>query len=281
MRLLLNLIFATLLLNLQIIDQNIGQVGDSIINYTDINGMKQGNWITKYSNGKTKYEGFFKNNKPTGKFVRYYDTGNIQSVAYFYDNSKYSSIKFYDNAERLLAAGRYKEQNKDSIWNYYLPEGKLISVEEYDNGKLNGTSKTFFYPSGLLHETINYKDNIKDGLYEKLWNDGVTPRLRVRYCNGMVCDTMFVYFESGKIESTIPYKDDKRHGLEMNYNEKGTRISVVPYKDGICLDPEKEKRETQEIQKLLNNKGRYMEPFQFDDPVDFLRKNQERDNTKY
>ena len=31
------------------------------LNYMDANGKKQGHWIQKYANGKTKFEGYFKN----------------------------------------------------------------------------------------------------------------------------------------------------------------------------------------------------------------------------
>jgi len=276
------LLILTFYISFDIYAQNVGQTGDSILNYTDINGMKQGRWITKYKNGKTKYDGYFVNNNPVGKFTRYLETGNLQSIAYFYDNSKSSSIKFYDAANNVIATGRYHNQKKDSIWNYFIqPEGKLMSVEEYNNGVLNGTSKTFYYPAGTLHEIINFKDGLRDGIYQKFWSDGKTPKLKMRYCAGIVCDTMFVYYESGKIQWVTPYKDDKRHGIEIQYNEKGERITVIPYKDGICLDPERAKQETREINKLQENKGRFLEPYQFDDPLDFLRKNQERDQTRY
>lgn len=277
-RILFSLLLTTVFFITGAYSQNIGQIGNSIENYVDINGMKQGIWEVKYPNGKTKYKGFFKNDKPIGKFIRYYNTGNKQSEAFFYD--KYSSIQFFDNAGGVVATGRYANQQKDSIWNYYLSDGKLISVEEYFNGVLNGVSKTFFYPLGLLHEIINHKNGIKDGVYEKYWSDGLTLRLRTKYCAGKICDTMFVYYPSGRIESTIPYYNDQRHGLEMNYNERGDMVEAIPYKNGVCLDPKKEIRESEELKKLIDNKGRYLEPYQFEEPTDFLRKIQNNDYTR-
>ena len=42
------------------------------INKTDNNGLKQGKWIKYHSNGKIKYEGNFKDDKPIGQMKRYY-----------------------------------------------------------------------------------------------------------------------------------------------------------------------------------------------------------------
>ncbi|MCB0756798.1 MAG: toxin-antitoxin system YwqK family antitoxin, partial [Flavobacteriales bacterium] len=38
------------------------------LNRKDENGLKQGNWKKLYKNGKTRYEGQFKNDKPVGLF---------------------------------------------------------------------------------------------------------------------------------------------------------------------------------------------------------------------
>ena len=56
--------------------QNVGQKGDTLINYTDINNMKQGVWRKVYPNGKLAYEGKFRNDKPIGVFNRYLDKRN-------------------------------------------------------------------------------------------------------------------------------------------------------------------------------------------------------------
>lgn len=251
--------------------QNVGQKGDEIKNYTDINGMKQGPWEVKYPNGQIAYVGYFKNNKPVGKFTRYYESGKLFSEAYFYDNSKYSSVKMYNTAERVIGRGRYCDQNKDSIWIFYLDNGMQIAQEEYNNGILHGISKTFYYPSGNLHEIIPYKDGKKHGLYEKYYSDG-RIRMRATYCDGLMCDTMKLYYPSGRIESEIPYKNDLRNGVEINYSESGKVTSTIPYDNGRCTDPAIELKKSKELEEIEKLKGTFPDINQFEDPLDFLRR---------
>lgn len=253
--------------------QNIGQIGDSIKNYTDINGMKQGNWKTLYPNGNLAYEGYFKNDKPLGAFKRYYENGKIQSESFFYENSKYASVMMYNNATRKIASGRYIDKLKDSVWHYYADNGTLILIEQYDAGKMTGESKLYFYPSGELSEVTNYEDGVKHGVYEKYYLDG-TLRLRTKYCHGVMCDTLFTYHTNGVKESETPYSNNRRDGVEKNYDDKGRLLSSVPYKEGVCQDPEQAKKESAEVERLLKNKGRYMESSQMQEPLDFLRKMQ-------
>ncbi|GAH37310.1 unnamed protein product, partial [marine sediment metagenome] len=40
---------------------------DTLLNQVDKNGLKQGYWKKYYDNGNIKYEGYFKNDKPTGE----------------------------------------------------------------------------------------------------------------------------------------------------------------------------------------------------------------------
>jgi antitoxin component YwqK of YwqJK toxin-antitoxin module len=254
-----------------VLAQNVGQTGDTLKNYTDINGMKQGHWQVNHPNGKPAYIGYFKNNKPVGKFTRYYKTGKVFSEAFFYDNSKYSTTKMYNNAGFVIAKGRYAEQQRDSIWHFFLDNGKPISQDSYKEGVLHGESRTFFFPSSTLHEIVNYKEGKKHGLYEKYYTDG-RIRLRAMYCDGVLCDTMRVFYPSGRVESEIPYVNDLRHGVEKNYSETGKVTSSVPYENGICTDPAVEMRKSKELEEIINQKGKFPDINQFKDPLEFLRK---------
>ena len=52
--------------------QNVGQEGsDTLLNYKDINGLKQGKWIKKYVNGQVRYKGYSVDNVPKGDFYQY------------------------------------------------------------------------------------------------------------------------------------------------------------------------------------------------------------------
>jgi len=67
--------------------QNVGQKGDTLINYKDINGMKQGRWSKKYRNGKPAYHANFKNDKLIGLYQRFYTSGKL-SLEVNYDKNE-------------------------------------------------------------------------------------------------------------------------------------------------------------------------------------------------
>ena len=95
-------------------------IGDTIINYTDINGNKQGHWEKKYQNGTIAYKAEFKNNKLVGEYTRYYQTGTIKAIIkYDITGNKGKAILYWDDGTKM-ATGNYINQNvKDSIWVYF------------------------------------------------------------------------------------------------------------------------------------------------------------------
>ena len=50
----------------------------SQINQTDKNGLRQGQWQKKYPNGQLMYEGQFKDDKPCGDWIRYFEGGQVK-----------------------------------------------------------------------------------------------------------------------------------------------------------------------------------------------------------
>lgn len=266
--------FATLLLALgETRGQNVGQTGDSIANYIDINGMRQGPWRVTFPNGTTAYEGYFKNDKPQGRFTRYYSSGKVNSVSHFYAEGDICSVTFYGTAGNIVAQGRYVDRARDSVWHFYKDDGQPQAIESYRGGKRDGESTLYYFARGGKQEVAYYKDDIKHGPYQKFYPDGTLAQ-RTRYCEGRICDTLFIYYPNGQVEHSIPYVDDRRSGVMRTYDESGNLRQAIPYKDGVCLDPEVEVKENEEVRRLERNKGRYLEASQMDDPLDFLRKNQ-------
>ncbi len=100
------------LLTIQVVAQNVGQTGDSIVNYTDINGFKQGFWQQKYFNGKVKYEGYFRNDKPYGEFKRYDERGRLTSILNYSMIGDTAEAKMFHENGKIAALGRYINKNK-------------------------------------------------------------------------------------------------------------------------------------------------------------------------
>jgi len=56
-------------------------------NQSDAKGLRQGKWLAKYPDGKTRYEGSFRDNKPVGEWKRYHENGKLKANLYYKENS--------------------------------------------------------------------------------------------------------------------------------------------------------------------------------------------------
>lgn len=75
-----------------------------------LNGNKEGLGMTMLTD-KTKYEGYYKENKKSGKGTYYYSNGQTKST------------------------GSFLNGKKTGDWNYYDEMGEITKIVEYADGK--------------------------------------------------------------------------------------------------------------------------------------------------
>ena len=179
-----------------------------LTNQTDANGKKQGPWKKYDKEGKLKYEGQFKDDKPTGKFTYYYPTGKVKTESVFSNNGTITRTKSYDEVNgKLMAVGKYVNEKKDSVWTYYNVDQVVIATEIYTNGIKTGTWKSY-YPDGKLLEVKTYKNGLLDGPWEQ-------------------------YFESGAIRTKATYVKDKLDGVATYYQGEKLKVAEGRFVKGL------------------------------------------------
>ncbi|UPT69151.1 MAG: hypothetical protein M0D57_11275 [Sphingobacteriales bacterium JAD_PAG50586_3] len=215
-------------------------------NQTDANGKKQGPWKKYDAEGKLKYEGQFKDDKPDGKFTYYYGDGKTKMVSVYSANGTVARVKTYDELySKVMAEGRYVNEKKDSIWTYYTldakQESQLISTESYDKGIKTGTWKTF-YPSGKLFDSKIYKNDLLEGAWLEYFEDG-TPRLKATYVKGMLQGVATYYALDGKKVAEGRFEKGMRHGVWIVQNPEGKMVNEK-YNMGQLIEPKKKDTKT-------------------------------------
>lgn len=250
------------------VSQNVGQVGDTLLNYKDINGLKQGKWIKKHYSGEKMYEGYFVDDLPKGLFFRYDRKGRLKARQYFYgDSLQASTIMFYPKGD-TLSTGKFYNKRKDSIWHYYNEDGKLLMVESYKKGVYHGDF-IYYRTDGKKWQYIHYTNGEKDGIWKQFYDNG-QPMFEAVYREGMRQDTFKTYYENGQLEVEVPYKDDLKHGKFFLYDEKGNIIEQRNYVNGVADNQNSlDRQETQRIDNLLKNRGKFTEPY--DEGSDIFR----------
>jgi uncharacterized protein len=240
--------------------QNIGQHGDTIINYIDINGNKQGHWEKKYRNGNIAYKADFKNNKVIGEYKRYYESGPVKSIIKYDKYGNKGKVVFFWDDGTKMAVGNYVNQNvKDSIWLYYATDGILIMLESYKNGKKDGISKKF-WRNGKPSQEVPWENDMVNGAYREFYESGKTL-VETGYKKGVNDGLFFRYYESNRIAIKGFYKNNMEEGKWQYFDSKGNLLYEIEYKNGV---PVNEKQLNEEFKKQMKewdrNKGKFSEP---------------------
>ncbi|MCE5348057.1 MAG: hypothetical protein LLG13_17460 [Bacteroidales bacterium] len=238
---------------------SICQLGTEI-NKTDPQGRKQGHWIKKYPDQSIMYDGFFKDNHPTGEFKRYDENQTLKSVLVFNNEGSEALATIYHPNGYIASKGKYINQQKEGKWQFFSGSisGYLICEEYYSKNKKNGQSVKF-YPDSTVAERITYIDDIKQGEWIQYHRNGAVS-LKSNYLDGKINGRFEVWFDNGQIEFSGQYKDDTRDGLWYIYKKDGALKYKLEYVSGVTNDRQMDIDESDYLDSLEKNKGKTADP---------------------
>lgn len=192
--------------------------------------------------GKLIYEGEFKNDIPVGKFKYYHLNDSVRALLFFRDNGKVATARLFHPNGKKMAEGKYiNKETKDSTWNYYSEDGKIISSEKYVNGKKEGKSFVYF-PEGNISEEKNFKDGLEEGEF-KQYLDATRIKAKGNYVKGNYHGRICFYYPNGVEIAAGYYVNGNKNGPWIYRNEKGELKDKELYKNGkLCT-----KKETDEF----------------------------------
>jgi antitoxin component YwqK of YwqJK toxin-antitoxin module len=239
---------------------------DTVFNQTDAHNLKQGWWKKSYPGGKPMYKGFFRDNKPVGEMLRYYENGAIKASMVYDKNGEYARARLFYADGQVAATGVYYNSLKDSIWCYYsYYDHSLTTRETYTRGKRNGTMINY-YNNGSPSEKITWVNDRKEGPWEQYFANN-TLKLKTTYKGGQLEGEFIVNFESGKPYLKGGYKNGLREGKWIFFKEDGSTDMELTYQAGVTPDTEKLDARQQDLFRMIEeNKGKFEEP----DETNFL-----------
>lgn len=189
-------------------------------NMMDSQGRRQGKWVKMDKNNRKIYEGTFKDGLEIGTFTYYYADGTVRMKNTFLVDGKFCSHEAYDKNGKLMATGFYNQKNRDSVWNIYNAEGKLLKSETYKMGTKTGKS-VLFSSTGDTIEIQYWNDNKKHGYwYRKVLNGYLTGN----YANNLL-DGKYAEYRNNKVVSEGNYSQGLRDGQWKFYD--GNNLEVV------------------------------------------------------
>ena len=169
-----------------------------------------------YSNGKIKERKEFKPGHSV-KVIKYYEDGTLQSEF----NAKYSLEKIDNNVfdlKKYLLFGEKREYDKN---------GDVSEIINYKNGIKNGLYQYWY--EGELYKSGNYINNEKDGEWMTKYDSQ-----EVQYDNfkNGKRNGLSEYFLNSKLSSSGNFIDDMLHGVVKGWHENGVQKYEYNYKNG-------------------------------------------------
>lgn len=230
------------------------------INITDAKGLKQGHWIKKYPNESILYEGNFKDNHPVGEFKRYYDDKTLLSVLIYSTDGKQADATLYHPNGNIASKGKYVNQLKEGKWQFYsrVYKGYLITEENYSGNIKNGLSVSY-YADSTIYEKVTFVKGKKHGEWIQ-YNQNGKVSLKANCVNGKLEGKFEVWYDNGAIEFSGQYKNDARDGNWLIFNKNGSVKYKIEYKDGVTKDHEMDIDESDFLDSLEKNKGKFSDP---------------------
>lgn len=198
-------------------------------NRQDENGLKQGPWKKMYENGRVRYEGQFKDNKPYGLFKYYYENGKLMATNNHIADGRVANHAYHKNG-KIKAKGIFMHQAKDSLWQYFNDQEVLVLEETYHLDTLNGAQRSY-YDNGQLAEETHYSMGVKHGAWNKFFEGG-EPWLEAGYDNGNLHGKFVMYADKNKMDLSGKYHEGIRTGTWMFFNTNGTIKEQKVYRHG-------------------------------------------------
>jgi uncharacterized protein len=192
-------------------------------------GNRNGKWKDLYPDGKVQAEGQFTDNRRTGVWKFYNSGGKVEQTGSFNNGRPDGMWKWFYEDNNLLREEEYFQGKRDGSFTEYSPAGDIITQGQYSDGEKNGAWK---YKSGNNIEEGKYILGLRDGLWKSYYSEGKI-RSKGTYVQGNPDGPQILYYEDGRVREEQYYEMGVRQKTWKKYDEQGSTILAVGYKNDI------------------------------------------------
>ncbi|MFN8154802.1 MAG: hypothetical protein U0Y08_10970 [Bacteroidia bacterium] len=211
-------------------------------------GKLHGTQVVYYNNGMLKERTTYLNGLKSGKEEGYHNNGQLS----------------YSGLNAVIVAGGVNVSVKHGEWKFFLANGKMSALTNYNHGKKEGRCVEYF-PNGEMRmeaiykadkrhgrvvnfasdgqvesEFVVYEDTVIDGKRKSYVYDGdklqyhPNGKLKAKesFAMGVKTGVWETYSSTGLLYSRVEYKDDFKNGKEQWFDDEGRLTMEVNY--AIC-----------------------------------------------
>lgn len=179
-------------------------------------GKLDGPWLYWNNDGQLILLKNFENGEPFGRFVSYYENGNIMSDGL---------VRGSDNSGNKL---------RDGKWTFWDKNGVLREVVQFNEGRREGLTK-YFSITGKESAKIQYEnDKPWSGEWVNWYHDGSLKESGL-YQNGVREGSWKGWYENGQKKYVLQYQDNLKHGLYTAWSPSGRLTKDIEYNKGVSV----------------------------------------------
>lgn len=200
-----------------------------------VNDRKEGYWVKYFEDGTSvKLKGEFENNRPNGKYFRYYRNGVLKETGTFKNSVFVDSLKRYrEDGSMEYEAFFNKDGKENGTVNYYYRSGKLEYTYLATDGKISNEKR--FNEDGSIAELS--KDRQKPAVVEtelflkKIKAPGLTTE---ETSSGFLADGYNKILKNNLVYQEGTFKNGLLYdGNVYVYDETKKLIQIEVYKEGF------------------------------------------------
>ncbi len=143
-------------------------------------------------------------------------------ISTFWSCSDLETIEVKDENDKVVLESYTRRKSdfaKHGTYQRFSADGKLEERSEYVENVLHGKQE-FFYPNGKVLEMVHYKNGKHDGVYKAFFENGKVDQ-EATYVDGALNGEFKAYYPSGQLKEVLIYKNNEEFGPFTEYHENG------------------------------------------------------------
>ena len=200
-------------------------------NFIDARGLRQGPWKV-IDLERLSWTGQFKDGKPYGQF-RYFnkDDKTATILDYFRDGFAAKVTHFHPNGN-IRATGFYLDRIRDSAWQIYDTDGRLVERLNYLDGMRHGLAILYDKNGSPIDSMEWYRDLRNGRWWQKTANGG---EQRTTYKLNLSHGIYEAFFADGNLSIQGYYEEGLKEGTWYFYHDNRLLDRVIQFKNNLIL----------------------------------------------
>lgn len=114
-------------------------------------------------------------------------------------------------------------------------EGRLISIERFRRGRLNGPRQRFYPDGQQLFSELRFMDGVASGK-ERIWFADGSKASDTDIVDGLPHGESLIYFQNGRKCVRATYVNGQLHGQRLHYRPDDTCFAIINWRDGAAVE---------------------------------------------